>query len=329
MSLFPLRIGDALIRRVEEQSLMVPPGYFLKPEDAVAAERATGQLAAHGTFGDPRSAVGKRVAEQVRAVQWLRPHYTDQRGNLRLVFQMYVIETPGGKRVAVDTCGGNDKRRDGLPSGHMQSRPFLDSMREAQVAPESVDFVLCTHLHWDHVGFNTVLRDGVWVPTFPNARYLFARREWAHFAELSAEKGAPEAEIMRDSVRPIADAGLHTLVDSDHVLIDEPGCRVRLTPTEGHTPGHVSVVVECAGHSAVITGDCIHHPVQMANPRLGTYFDSHSPDAADTRARLLSAAARERTLVVGTHFAQPSAGYVEPSGAGWRLRPLGDAATKL
>jgi len=304
--------------------------FLLKPEATVAKERATGVAEPRS---DPQSAEVQEMIAQVQAVKWLQPHYVDGAGNLKLVFQMYIIDTPGGKRIAVDTCCGNDKRRDGNPVAHMQSRPFLDGMRSAGCPPETIDFVLCTHLHWDHVGFNTTLLDGVWVPTFPNARYLFAKKEMDIFGALAvaSQEHPGDAEMMRDSVQPIIDAGLHMFVDSDHVLIDEPGCRVRLTPTEGHTLGHVSVAIESAGCNALVTGDCIHHPVQVARPNIGVWPDADSPCAADTRHRLLAEAAEQHTVIVGTHFSQPSACHVEclPCSAGYRLRPLSGAAPKM
>jgi glyoxylase-like metal-dependent hydrolase (beta-lactamase superfamily II) len=164
----------------------------------------------------------------------------------------------------------------------------------------------------DHVGWNTMLVDGKWVPTFLNARYLLGRIEFEHW---SAEGDEEQQVILSDSVQPVLDAGLAEFVNLDHVISPN----VRLTPTTGHTPGHVSVVIESAGERAVITGDMTHHPCQLAHPEWSPSFDSDPNAAAVTRAKMFAEWADEPILVIGTHYAAPTAGHVKRDGAGFRF----------
>jgi len=250
---------------------------------------------------------------------WLKPHFANDDGKLLASIHCFVVES-AGRRIVVDTCVGNDKKRSS-PAWNALNGPFLQHLTDAGFAPESIDTVLCTHLHVDHVGWNTRWVGARWVPTFANARYLFARKEWEHWA---AEAGAREAagqgggapdDVLGDSVRPILDAGLAELVDTDHRLTDEVG----LEPTPGHTPGHVSVRIESAGQRAGITGDLMHHPIQCAEPdRLGN-FDHDAEQARATRRYFLACCARDRTLVFGTHFAPPTAGHVVAADGAWRF----------
>jgi glyoxylase-like metal-dependent hydrolase (beta-lactamase superfamily II) len=250
---------------------------------------------------------------------WLKPHFANDENRLLLSIHSFVIES-AGRRIVVDTCVGNDKQRQ-HPAWHQLKGPFLQNMTDAGFAPETIDAVLCTHLHVDHVGWNTRWVDGRWVPTFPNARYLFARQEWEHWSQLAAARPPAEPgqvysdDILGDSVRPIIDAGLAELVATDHRLTDE----VWLEPTPGHTPGHVSVRIQSEGQRAVITGDLMHHPIQCSEPDLLVNFDTDRELARTTRRNFLACCARDRDLVLGTHFAHPTAGYVVPAGDVWRL----------
>jgi glyoxylase-like metal-dependent hydrolase (beta-lactamase superfamily II) len=216
-----------------------------------------------------------------------------------------------GRRILVDTCVGNDKERS-IPGWDRRQGPFLDDLEEAGFAPDSIDTVLCTHLHIDHVGWNTRLEDGRWVPTFPRARYLFARDEYEWWVANDDEAYGP---VIQDSVRPVFDAGLVDLVDPAHVVTEE----VRLEPTPGHTPGHVSVHIASRGEEAVITGDLMHHPVQCAHPEWGSSADVDPEAALRTRRAFLERYADRPVLVVGTHFAAPTAGHLVRDGGSWRL----------
>jgi len=190
--------------------------------------------------------------------------------------------------------------------------PFLRHMEEAGWARESVNAVVCTHLHVDHVGWNTMLVDGRWVPTFPRARYLIGKREFEHW---SAEGNEQDQQILSDSVRPILDAGLADLVEMDHRISPE----VRLEPSAGHTPGHVSVMIESRGERAVITGDMTHHPCQMAHPDWSPPFDVDQKASVATRSRFFAEWADQPILVIGTHYAGPTAGHVRRDGAAFRF----------
>jgi glyoxylase-like metal-dependent hydrolase (beta-lactamase superfamily II) len=240
---------------------------------------------------------------------WLSPDFVDDQGYLLQKVQCLVVELDG-TRIAVDTCVGNDKPRANPGWANLQV-PFLERLAEAGYAPEDIDVVLCTHLHVDHVGWNTRLVEGRWVPTFPNARYLFARPEFEHWRDTGYDGGD---DIFGDSVAPVVAAGQADLVAVDHVVC--PG--VRLDPTPGHTPGHVSVVIESAGERAVITGDMIHTPIQIARVGLSSDFDTDPAQAAETRASFLARYA-DGTLVIGTHWGGAGAGRVVADGDGWAV----------
>jgi glyoxylase-like metal-dependent hydrolase (beta-lactamase superfamily II) len=248
--------------------------------------------------------------EALKTSRWLYPHFADEEGTLLLSIHALLVETPE-LRMVVDTCIGNDKPCN-LLNGNPQATPFLQHLVGAGWSRENVDAVVCTHLHVDHVGWNTMLVDGAWVPTFPRARYVIGKREFEHW---SREGNEAQQATMGDSVRPIFDAGLVDLVEMDHRISPE----VRLRPTPGHTPGHVSVVIESEGESAVITGDVTHHPCQMAHPEWATTFDSDIQAAAATRGKLFAEWADKPILVIGTHYAAPTAGRVKRDGAAFRF----------
>lgn len=258
-------------------------------------------------FGDMTKA---SVSEAADAHPWLRPNFVDADGYLLQKIQAFVIDTDS-TTIVVDTCVGNDKVRHN-PGWNALQLPFLDDLTAAGYAPDAVDVVVCTHLHVDHVGWNTRLVDGRWVPTFPNARYLFARPEYEHWRSTESTDG----DVFGDSVQPIVDAGLADLVAVDHQVCAE----VRLEPTHGHTPGHVSVVISAGGEQAVITGDMIHTPLQIALPQLSSAFDTDQEAARATRRAFLDRYSDGRTLVIGTHFGGPTAGKVSADGEdSWRL----------
>ncbi len=244
------------------------------------------------------------TAEAVLTIDWLQPHYATDEGKVHMTIRALVIESDG-RRIVVDTCLGNDKERD-VESWSMRSGPFLDDLAAAGFPPETVDTVLCTHLHVDHVGWNTRLVDGAWVPTFPRARYLFTEAEWTHW---QTDDAGMDEVLRQDSIQPVVDAGLVDLVATDAALTDE----VRLVPTPGHTPGHVSVVIESEGESAVITGDLSHMVCQAAHPEWGSAFDVDPAQAEATRRRFYADQADRDVLVLGTHW-EPCAGRVVSDG---------------
>ena len=229
---------------------------------------------------------------------------------LKLSIHALLVEAPELKLI-VDTCIGNDRPRD-ITGGEPLSTPFLQQLGDAGWSREGVDAVVCTHLHVDHVGWNTMLEHGRWVPTFPKARYLIGRQEYEFW---SAHDDEEQQQILGDSVTPIFDAGLAQLVELDHVISPE----IRLTPSTGHTPGHVSVMIESEGERAVITGDMTHHPCQLAHPDWTPRFDTDLKESAFTRWRLFAEWADQPILVIGTHFAAPTAGHVVRDGAAFRF----------
>ena len=254
--------------------------------------------------------IPQATPENLARETWLQPHFADAEGVAIMSVHALVVESAGCK-VLVDTCVGNDKKRP-IPDWNERSGPFLEDLAAAGHPPESVDRVLCTHLHVDHVGWNTRLERGRWVPTFPNARYLFGREEFDYWAN---EEEAAFGDVMGDSVHPIVDAGLVDFVDTDHVVAEG----IRLEATPGHTPGHVSVRISSQGEDAVITGDLMHHPVQCAHPDWGSSADWQADTALATRRAFLERYADTPTLVLGTHFATPTAGHVVRDGDAWRF----------
>lgn len=280
-------IGDVEVIRVEELQPVVPFDGLLR---GVTQER----LAAHRP--------------------WLLPHFVDPSGDALMSIHAFVVRSEG-QTIVVDTCIGDHKIRS-IPGMSDLSTGFLSRLKAAGCPPASVDTVLCTHLHFDHVGWNTRWDDGRWVPTFPRARYLFGRLEWEHWSAqeaAGAEQVLDRDQVLADSVRPVLDAGLADLVETDHRLTGE----VWLEPTPGHTPGHVSVRIASGGAEAVVTGDAFHHPVQVAEPGWGASADTDAARAAATRREFVARHGRAGTLVLGTHFAPPTAGRIRPLQGGW------------
>ncbi len=258
---------------------------------------------------------GKTEEEAVRHREWLTPRFMDDAGNLLLSIHTYVIRA-GRQTVLVDTCFGNDKDRGGRGGGHMRQGPFLDDLRKAGVDPNTVDYVLCTHLHVDHVGWNTRLESGRWVPSFPRAKYLFSRTDWEYWL---THEGAGGGQIMEDSVRPIVDAGQAILVEGDHEVADG----VRIVPLPGHTPGHVSVHLAGGGRRAIMTGDMMHHAVQVAEPDWSSLACYDARASALSRRQFFQQYGDSGVIVLPAHFPAPTAGYIVSHGEGWRYRPLG------
>lgn len=246
---------------------------------------------------------------------WLAPHFLDDKGRFLQSIHTFVVQAPG-LTMLVDTCVGNDKDRGGRQPFHMMRTSFLEDLRAAGFPPESIDVVVCTHLHVDHVGWNTRLEHGRWVPTFPRARHLFARREWEHW---SSERDEDTQRIMADSVKPVLDAGLADLVDMDHRISSE----VWFEPTPGHTPGHVSVRLRSGDGDAVITGDLMHHPVQVAEPEWNSHFDTDIEQGRKTRREFCERYADGSVVVLGTHFHDPTAGRIARHGDSWRFTVTG------
>lgn len=247
---------------------------------------------------------GTTPEDWARHRRWMEPRALDPvSGNLVLPIQAFLVRTRH-HTILVDTCVGDHKPRPLRPFWHMQKlNTFLPRLAAAGVRPEEVDYVMCTHLHWDHVGWNTQLRDGRWVPTFPNARYIFAQREWDSFQELHRKTPQPH---LADSILPVMEARQAQLVASDFALDDE----VWLEPTPGHTPGHVCVHLASGAEQAVITGDCIHSPVQCVEPGWIMRADADPALAGATRRSFLERYCDSGVAVCATHFPEPSLGRI-------------------
>ena len=277
------QVGRVKITRIVEMDLPVPAQMFL----------------------------AQATPETLRKSAWLYPHFvSEDDATLKLSIHALLVEAPG-LRLVVDTCIGNDRPRE-ITGGQALSTPFLQQLGEVGWSRESVDAVVCTHLHVDHVGWNTMLEDGNWVPTFPKARYLIGRQEYEFW---NAHEDVEQQTILGDSVRPIFDAGLAELVELDHVISPE----IRLTPSTGHTPGHVSVLITSEGQRAAITGDMTHHPCQLAHPDWTPQFDTDPAASVATRRRLFAEWADQPILVIGTHFPAPTAGQVVRDGEAFKL----------
>jgi glyoxylase-like metal-dependent hydrolase (beta-lactamase superfamily II) len=247
--------------------------------------------------------------EAFDAIPWLRAPFADEKGRMNFSIHCFVVEAPG-LRIVVDTCMGNGKER--ASNGHMLQTDFLERFEAAGFRRDSIDVVMCTHLHYDHVGWNTMRVDGRWIPTFPNARYLFGREEFEHARE---DREGDHGLIFEDSVRPVVEAGLAELVEVGHRLCDE----VWFTPTPGHTAGHVSVRIASKGEHALITGDMAHHPCQFAHPQWANYADFRPEQSVETRRRVFGQCADEAILFIGSHFVAPTAGRVIREGDAFRF----------
>ena len=252
------------------------------------------------------------TAEEVVAMQWLHPHYATPDGKQRMNFQGFVVQAPG-RVIVVDSCIGAGRQRDfdvfcDLPEG------FLEDLESLGVSRHDVDTVMCTHLHFDHVGWNTY-RDpdtGEYKPTFPNARYLFGRTEYDAWQETIRHDGHHTDTHLVECVDPIVALGLADFIEPDHEIA--PG--IRCEPSHGHTPGHVHVRISSKGEEAVITGDLMHHPMQVAMPHRPATFDMDKETGRQTRMGFVQKYSDSGVLVIGAHFAEPTAGHIKTHGEG-------------
>lgn len=228
-------------------------------------------------------------------------------GLMLIPIQGFLLKTPDSV-ILVDACIGNDKTFEMHPAWHRRSDGrFLASLAAAGVGPADVDYVLCTHLHLDHVGWNTRLENGRWVPTFPNARYLLPSLDHEHFS-------AQQDVVYNESVLPVIEAGQAEMVSADHQL----GDFVSLVPTPGHTPGHVAVRIAHGGQEALITGDAIHSPIQCRHPEWNFVYDHDAELAFRSRRALLAGFSERGELVIGSHFPLPSLGHVQAAAEAFR-----------
>ncbi len=235
---------------------------------------------------------------------------------ITLSMHSFVIQL-GGQTVLVDACNGNHKQRC-LPDVHLLDTPYLANLAALGLKPEDIDLVLCTHLHFDHVGWNTRLDNGRWVPTFPNARYLFGKRDYDHFASDAAE--LPHRQAFDDSVLPVVQAGQAEILDleGNTAVHREIGDGIWLEPAFGHSPGNCVVKAQAGGAPALFWGDVIHHPVQLARPDLTLAFDYDQGMAARARQKILNRVADSDTMCFPAHFRGATAGHVRRDGDAYR-----------
>jgi len=277
------KVGSATITSVVEDQIDLPPGLLFPEADE----------------------------ETVRRHPWLVPDWAGADGTISMRVQAFVVETDG-VTVLVDPCVGNGKVR-WLPVWNDLDLPFLERLADAGYVPADVELVVHTHVHADHVGWDT-RRDGdAWVPTFTGARHLYTEAE----LEFARTSGMPGEDVYGDSIAPIVDAGLADIVAPDADL----GHGLRLESTPGHTPGHTSLWIESGGERALITGDFMHHPFQFAEPQVAEIADSDADVARSTRTRMLRRMAESGALVLGTHFPNRPAGRVVANGDRWRFVP--------
>jgi glyoxylase-like metal-dependent hydrolase (beta-lactamase superfamily II) len=246
---------------------------------------------------------------------WMKAaHALDDNDVLLLCFQSYVVKTPH-HTILIDTCIGNDKPRP-RPTWNLKTDDtYMRALNAAGLAVDDIDFVMCTHLHPDHVGWNTRLDNGRWVPTFPKARYVFGKTEYDHWTEQNAKT---PVQVFVDSVLPVVEAGRAEIVGNDHAL----GDHVRILPTPGHTPGHVAFTLGRGKDDAVFSGDLMHTPLQTHYPELSVKFDVDQAGAARTRRSFLERYCDTDTLCCTAHFPSPSVGRIRRKGSGFSCEPL-------
>ena len=235
-------------------------------------------------------------------------------GKLIFSFHSFIVKT-AHHTILIDSCLGNDKERPTRPQFHRLRTPYLADLAAAGIQPEQVDYVMCTHLHWDHVGWNTRLENGRWVPTFPNARYVMARHEFEHW-EAFQQRGeySPHRLAFEDSVLPVVRTGQSQLVDDDFAL--EDGLWFEGAP--GHTPGNVVIHARSRGDRAIFLGDVIHHQLQLAKPEWSTLACTDRELSRKTRTRLIQEHAEHGTRLLPAHFPAPTAGRIVRHGSAYR-----------
>ena len=284
------RIGETTVTRVYESAGPGFPAQHLLPDwdPAILAEHAG----------------------------WLSPNYFEAAtGKFISSIHSWVIRTKH-HTILVDTCCGNGKDRPGFERFHMLDTPYLARLAEAGVQPEEVDYVLCTHLHVDHVGWNTKLLDGRWVPTFPNAKYVFSKVERDHWdPALNKDLAPAQGAIFQDSVLPVIESGQAMVVE----MTDQLGDGLLIEPAPGHAPGHVILRLLSGGDQAVFLGDVMHHPIQVYRPEWSSRFCTDVRQAEQSRRRVLELCCETNARVFPAHFGAPHVGWVRRAGAGFRF----------
>jgi glyoxylase-like metal-dependent hydrolase (beta-lactamase superfamily II) len=286
----PVRLGSFEINRIAdyEGPFFAPNEFFPDFDPAVVEEHA--------------ALLGPRLIEPGT-------------GKLMFSFHSFVVRT-GRHTILIDACIGNDKERPTRPQFHRMQTPFIGDLARLGVKPEEVDYVMCTHLHWDHVGWNTRLQDGSWVPTFPNAKYVMAKREYDHWQDFSLSGvDSPHARAFEDSVLPVVKSKQALLVGDDYQLDD--GLWFESYP--GHTPGNVVIHAKSGGERGLFIGDVLHHPLQCLKPEWSTFACTDADASRVSRTRLIREHADGDVLVLPAHFPAPTCGHIKSHGAAYRF----------
>ncbi|MET3823583.1 glyoxylase-like metal-dependent hydrolase (beta-lactamase superfamily II) [Burkholderia sp. PvR073] len=249
----------------------------------------------------------------LKTIPWMKPPYVDDDYGMRAVSQCFIVRT-GARTLVVDTCVGNDKNTAGFDAFADLQLEFLATLEQAGIDRHAVTDVLCTHLHFDHVGWNTYKQDGRWLPTFPNAKYHLGKQEFEFAQQGNPNDAMYNAQDLsfQESVKPVVEAGLANFINRDTDLGD--GITVFSTP--GHTIGHIAIEIDAGTETFIIAGDAMHHPVQVARPDMAQIFDYDNAQSSATRHALLSRLDGSATLFACTHFCSPSFGLItrDPEG---------------
>jgi glyoxylase-like metal-dependent hydrolase (beta-lactamase superfamily II) len=281
-------VGDALVTKVVEScEAALTPEYLFPDWTSIAAG------------GDPQLLC--------------RTTYDALEGKLVRSVHSWLVRTPR-HIVIIDTCSGDLKHRPGQPRAHGLETPYLQHLASAGVVPEEVDFVICTHFHAHHCGWNTVLLDGEWIPTFSRANYVFSKREFDYWSDCASDRST-DTGVYQDSILPVVRSGQAVFVDSDRFQLTS---EVAIHPTPGHTPGHVAVQLTSRSATSLFAGDSIHHPAQIRHPQCNTRFCLEAGEAVESRMWLLRFAAEHRATIFTGHFPGSSAGRVDRVGRGFR-----------
>ena len=245
-------------------------------------------------------------------MDWLLPNFWDVAAETYFrAIQSYVVRTPH-HTVLVDACVGADKERPSSPAWHQMNSTWLNQLISTGIHPEEVDYVLCTHLHADHVGWNTRLENGRWVPTFPNAKYVFHKEEFRYWEKVGKNSGGQGSQdgCFVDSVLPVMAAKQAVLVEADFEIDN----LFTLDPTPGHSPGHVCVNLNAREQHVVMSGDILHHPIQIAYPEWNSRFCIDPDRSRESRRSFVEKYADTGTLLLPAHFASPTMGRIVSNG---------------
>jgi glyoxylase-like metal-dependent hydrolase (beta-lactamase superfamily II) len=286
------KIGKATITRIEETYLPVYPIADIFPEFSEA------DLKEHG--------------------HWLAPdHYEIASKKIKLSVHSWLLQVDG-RKILIDCCCGNNKPRPIRPHWNMLNEPWLDRLAAAGARPEEIDMVMCTHLHHDHLGWNTQLRDGKWVPTFPNARYVFSKVDYDYFAKIDADPATAPAEFgtFRECVIPVVEAGRADLITGPHKLNEF----IDILPAGGHSPGHFAFKMNFGSSTAMITGDVFHHLLQVYYPDWNFPKNSDVNEARVSRRRVFEDCAATGAMVFPGHVGGPFAGFIDKTATGFKPR---------